>query len=433
MNASDQHFAAAGAALCVVTLRERARTERTCHSTQQCAGTECQSAGRQIRSQATQCAGYQPAQHARLVRIGRPLDCKFIAERARIDCCRLARQTVQSHQRAGRFTHARVESLRQCILRPHSSGVSRVLPGYLTGPTARLVREPRFRHVFGIGDQRGKLCRDDLGAFVASTRRSRSRHRAASRSKPARCDCGSTVRDRGEQCMFLQPAAGERIERQHCPSLRPMALLRTHPASGLSRRRSARCRHRAELVEQEQRRLVEPFDDAQLGRRHSRRTVDPRSRWPRTARRPPTSRAARSACWLHQNGAIGKSIPDLRRGTNRADCRSARVGATGARCRRSLACPRARARSPSLVCISTCDFGRLRDVRTIQHGADVLPQQGPRERRLACVRVRQQREVDRTDVAVMPRSQDGRARLSIVAAAAVAPSAQAPAGPTCTA
>ena len=87
-------FAAARTALCVVALGERARTQRARDAAQQRTGAERESAGGQVRSEATQCAGDEPAQHARLVGIGRALDREFVAEALQDHVACLTHQAV---------------------------------------------------------------------------------------------------------------------------------------------------------------------------------------------------------------------------------------------------------------------------------------------------------------------------------------------------
>ena len=182
-------------------------------------------------------------------------------------------------------------------------------------------------------------------ALCCSTCSSRAAHAARSRANGC---CCSTSRHSPMACskrVLLQPAPRERVERQHASRAGDTGRVEHSLPAPRDVRLASRVGARAELVEQHERGLAEPFEDAQLGRdvagrlRVLRRVRDVKHdvrRIPRGAHR----------LLAAPERAVREAVPHLRQEPPDRPSALLEPPQRDARCRRSRACPRARVRRP---------------------------------------------------------------------------------------
>ena len=219
----------------------------------------------------------------------------------------------------------------------------------------------------------------------------RAVHASARRANAARFASGSTPADGGEQRELLHPAAGERVERQHVAHAAARRSASRQRAS--SARLLGRGPRRPGLVQQHDHRLADPRQHLELRREVA--GVGRRLRRVDEVEHDVGLVAHVAHRLLRQpERAVAKAVPDLRQEPADRIALLRAAASRAARCRRSPACPRGPGVSPSAVSISVIRRRLGGDVRRVAHFADVAAEQRARERRLARVGVRDQRQRD---------------------------------------
>ena len=296
---------------------------------------------------------------------------------------------MQRHELGSSLTHGRIEPLEHDALRRFFSRIRPRTPA--TQQATRLVAKRGLADLLDVGGHPRQLAHDHPGAARQDVRVARGPGRTDAIEGDA-LRLGQALRHGVQQRVLLQPAARERIERQHAPRDRGARgiELALPAARDLDLARGVHAG--AELVQQHQRGLAQPFEDAQLrgyvarDRGILRRVGDVEH---------DVGSIARGAHRLltAPERPIGEPVPQLRQ--EPADRLAALLEATQQS--HAVAEPR---RVPQHELVSAfrpqehMGLGRLGHVRAVHDRTDVLAQQRARQRGLARIRVRQQRDLD---------------------------------------